>query len=102
MSETTVINPDPTPKQKFLAHTKHVRDHNAMVESELFDLAIDIALLEYQRMMVATIPQDNMSQCACGHVKITGAMEFIKVLKRLGLETQAPPTTKPVGNLQHS
>ncbi len=98
---TTTINADPTPKQKFHGHPDHLAAHNRMVESQEFDLSVDIALMEYQRMLVALTPTDaNLNQAAVSHLKITGAMEFVKCLKNLGL-MPVPPTTKPVGNLQH-
>ena len=101
MTETPVINPDPTPKQKFHTNPTFVAAHNRMVESQEFDLSCDIALMEYQRLLVALGQNEvNLNAAAVAHIKITGAMEYLKTLKGLGLKFTIP-AAKQTGNMQH-
>ena len=97
----TTIDPNPSPKLKFHQNERRVHQHNEIIQSQQFDESIDIALLEYQRALVAiTQSEPNLNSCAVNHIKICGAMEFIKVLKHLGLMPSEPPQTKGT-NLIH-
>ncbi len=98
------INPDPSPKTKFLTNTKIVHDHNEMVQSEQFDLSCDIALMEYQRTLAAYIQSQsdlNLNLAAVAQLKQMGAMEFISIIKRLGLVYTPPAPVKTADNLKH-
>jgi len=101
MAETpkTTVPFNPTPKQRFQAlGNKAMGDHRQMVDSSAFNIAVDMALLQYQRESTATIVDGN----GAGSVglRLQGAQEFINVLRNLS-ETYTLPINRPQDNLKH-
>lgn len=69
-----------------------------MLDSDAFEVGVNIALLEYQGRLTQGTPTAN--DAAMNHFKITGALEFLAVFRNLA-ETTPIPTRKDVGNLTH-
>lgn len=78
---------NPTPKQRFLQNTRAVKDYVAILDSESFNTATDLAMLEYQQTL-ARQTTDALTASAAGF-KLKGALEFLQLLKTL-------PDTHPV------
>lgn len=78
---------------------RDVSAHREMIQSEDFSRSIDFALMEFQRLVSQT-PLDNFNAAAAAHFRITGAQEFIHVLRNLS-ETPKITPIKSDGNLDH-
>lgn len=89
---------NPSPKTKFISHENNVKNHRALLDRPEFDRAVDVGLLEYQRVLCET--RGDMSMAAANHYKLAGAQEFVHVLRNLS-ETPKPPAAPATGNLQH-
>lgn len=90
---------NPSPAAVFRCSARAVKDHHSMVETNTFEDAIRFALLEYQHKLSA-VQMDNFNQCAAHHLKITGAQEFVRILRNLA-DTETPPPAQSTGNLNH-
>lgn len=69
--------------------------HRDMVRSPAFLQALDYALLEMNRQIVAHSRSDNQVTSVALHFKIVGATEFISILKNLGETTKLDAPAKP-------
>lgn len=90
---------NPTPRQRFQEDPKIISSHRDVVGDPKFAYALDMALLEYQRVQ-SMAPQENYNACAAAHFKLVGAMEFMQLLRNLG-ESPTLPAAKPTANLDH-
>ena len=90
---------NPSPKQRFIESKDLVSKHRDLVASSQFQMAADLALLEYQRQLSMT-PFDNYNACAAAHMRMTGAQEFLQQFRNLA-ETVVPPKREVGGNLDH-
>ena len=88
----------PNPRAQFQSSGDNVSKHRDMIGSPVFERALHFALLQYQ----ADLCQDdnNLNECAARHLRIRGAMEFVRVLRLLA-ETPTIPTVKRQDNLDH-
>lgn len=89
---------NPTPKETFLSNRALLEKHNSLLERPEFEAACHFGLLEYQRVLSqSTVP---FQDAAANHYKMTGALEFLAVLKNLS-SNPTRPTTVDRDNLQH-
>ena len=89
---------NPTPRQRFTEAHAAVKEHHEMLQRQSFQFAADMALLEYQRLLAATLPDNN--GWAAAHLRLAGAQEFLDVFRNLG-ETPTIPSGRAEVNLNH-
>lgn len=99
----TTINPpfqvNPQPKARFLAEGADViKAHRDLMQNQNLKLAIDVALLQYQGQLSNAKPPDAAS-AAFSFYKVTGALEYINVLKNLAETPPAAPAKTSTDNL---
>ena len=92
------MNPNPTPKQRFVATKPMVERHRDLMQKPEFEAACDFAMMEYQQRLSAM--NVTFNDAAANHFKITGALELIAIMRNLG-ETTPLPTKRIDDNLQH-
>lgn len=97
---STPIITNPTPQARFQQLSTNITQHRALIEKPELDRAIDVALLEYQRQLVMVGPPENFNMAASAHIRMTGALEFIQVLRNLA-ETPRAFTAVTRGQLDH-
>jgi hypothetical protein len=83
-----------TPKQRFQSQQQTFSNFRDLVMSELFMVAVNTALLEYNTQIASAAGDDGNGAAAMG-LKLKGALEFIATLKGLA---ELPPTIKPRNN----
>lgn len=88
-----------TPKGRFLQSPQYCKAHHNWVDSEIFNISMDYALLEYQRLISSKVT-DQVTACAAG-LKMQGVVEFIAVLRNLADQAAAVPRRQDPDNLQH-
>lgn len=95
---STVVK-NPSPKAQFQEVSTNITKHRDMVGTNEFNRATNYALLEYQSMLAKGASTFN--ECASAHLKVTGALEFIQVMRNLG--ESFTPTVAPriADNLDH-
>lgn len=86
-------NPNPTPKQVYQSDGRQVSAHRALVESPVFENAVNAALLQYSRQLA--------EQGGKTGKLLTGAFQFVDVLRNLG-ETPKLPKPPESMNLDHN
>ena len=89
---------NPTPAQRFRDAPDNIRKHRDMIDSHEFQRAADFAMLEYQvrlTMSANPAPADVIGQ------RITGALEFLQVMRFLGEVPQPVAPRRDVGQLNH-
>lgn len=90
-----------TPRQRLLNSKTLVGAHREITGHGAFDLVADSALLEYQRQLLTSSDvQSGFNQAAAAHLKMSGAMEFLKIFLSLSADPEVPKSTAP-GNLNH-
>lgn len=100
MASTTKPVINPTPKTRFQESGQNIGSHRDMVDSQVFQRAIDFAVMEYTRQLATNTAQDSQ-RAAVNGFKQAGAMEFIDVLRNLS-ESPAPmPPPTQIPQLNH-
>lgn len=96
MASTTKPVVNPSPKTRFQESGQNVGSHRDMVDSTVFQRAIDFAVMEYTRQL-ATDTARTSGNAAINGFKQAGALEFIDVLRNLSESPQpvAPPAQIP-------
>ena len=94
MSETTLVK-NPTPKQQFLADSKGVTAHNNIMQMPQIQASLNMATLEYQRRLFMEVKDGNAAAAAA--LKVSGALEFVDVLIKLGTAPTAPEQPRILG-----
>ena len=84
-------NYNPTPKQVFLADALGVKAHKTLLDSPYLHQVIDVAILQYQRVMCDSRTCDG-NTAAQNHFKIQGVHEFVHILKNLSETPEIPKT----------
>ena len=101
MAETKSKAPEPirhpTPKQRLHANTRLIKDYVVMVDSEVFQQATDLAMLQYQQQTTQRV-NDTVTGAMAG-LKLQGAQEFLAILRSLP-DTSVVSTRKDNDNLQ--
>lgn len=87
---------NPTPKQVLLLDAAGLKQHEKLMSDPQLYASLDIALLEYQRRLSNQRVDGNGA--ASNHFKITGAIEFLDVLKNLS-QTNTPTPVRTPGEL---
>lgn len=87
-----VINP--TAKAQFIADPKRVSSHNSMVQIPQMRDSLNMALLEYQRIMIGNLTDANAG--AAVSFKLKGAEEFINIFLSLGMTRSEPKIVTPI------
>lgn len=88
---------NPTPKQRFIQNTRALKDYVGILDNEAFQVATDLAMLEYQRTL-SRQTTDALSASAAGF-KLKGALEFLNTLRSLP-DTTVLPARVDVDNLK--
>jgi hypothetical protein len=94
MSEPQVIIHNPSAKYQFMKSAKRVGDHRNIMQMGQFQDSVNMALLEYQRMVFRDANDGNSS--AAAGMKVKGALEFVDTLFKLGEMPQQPERSKLV------
>ncbi len=97
MAEPIILNP--TPKQQVTANSKRIALHRAVVETTGFQDAINMGLLQYQRMLAESTVDSNVA--AASMFKLKGAQEFVQVLIHLTHHTSIKTESK-IAQLDHN
>jgi hypothetical protein len=97
---------NPTPKQQFLAKGTWISDHRRMVDSEVFQRAIDHASRHYVRSLHGIAPTDLthpnfMAASAMNFQRIQGMHDFIQVLLCLSEVVKKTESVKLSDNLDN-
>lgn len=79
---TTVVNP--SPRSQFRSNVKSLAEHNNAMQSPATTLALNMALLQYQRDLLGKMSDANAA--AAVSFKLKGAEEFIAIYLTLGLD----------------
>ena len=87
---------NPTPKQRFLQNTRAVKDYVGILDNEAFQVATDLAMLEYQQALTRQTT-DALTASAAGF-KLKGALEFLQTLRTLP-DTALLPARRDSDNL---
>lgn len=87
------MNYNPRPQDAYRSNSQLTKNHHALVEQEPLRIAIDTALLEYQRKQTEMAAPD-LGGCAACFLRIQGAQEFVGLLLNLA-ET---PTSTPIAD----
>lgn len=90
----------PSPKQRFQESQQNVSHHRELIQRNEFQRACDFAMMQYQGELAAN-STDNFNVCAAAHLKITGALEFIRVFRLLGEQVIPGPKIVDRDNLTH-
>lgn len=80
-----------------MAVASSVREHRAMIEKPEFDRAVDMAQLEYQKLLAGQVVDGNTAMSA--GFRAQGAIEFIGILKTLAESVQMPAPRRDPDNL---
>lgn len=97
MADQRIVNP--LPKTRYQSNATVIREHREMVDSMVFQRAVDMALLQYQAELCGR--NGDMSAAAGSHFKATGALEFLHILKTLSESAPAVPRTVDRDNLKN-
>lgn len=96
------MNYNPSPQSEFAKNPQLVKNHHDLVENHNLRLAIENALLEYQRRQANNTVTD-IGSCAVGFLRIQGAQQFVDMFYNLAesatLERAADVVNLP-GNLK--
>lgn len=93
-----MANKNPSPKQRFQLTRPALEAHNALMQRPEFGMSCDFALMEYQWRLSSQSATFN--DAAANNFKITGALEFLAVMRNLG-ESTPLPVRQDLDNLQH-
>ncbi len=93
-----------TPRARFISEPRNVSAHRRIVDSQDFQLAIDTALMEHTRAIVALsgkLDSDGATQAAaaCFHL-ISGAHQLVQVFNMLSEPIAAPAAQAKIESLQ--
>lgn len=88
---------NPSPKLRYVSNGQVVKAHREMTQSDTFQRAVDSAMLQYQFELSGQ--RVDGSGAAANHFKLTGALEFIHLLKCLAEPPQQAPKPKDFDNL---
>lgn len=92
-------NVNPSPKSRFQESQQNVSHHRELIQRNEFQRACDFGLLQYQGQLASMDLQGNMNNAAANHLKITGVIEFLHVLRHLGETAQQGPKIVDRDNL---
>lgn len=95
MAEPIPVNP--SPKARYLSDATVVRRHKELTQSGIFQHAVDMALLQFQ-VELSQQKVDGVG-AAANHFKVTGALEFVNLLKGLAETPLRMPARKDRDNL---
>lgn len=87
---------NPTPKQRFLLNTRALKDYVGILDTDAFQTATDLAMLEYQQAL-SRGTTDALTASAAGY-KLKGALEFLQTLRTLP-DTSTIAPRRDVDNL---
>jgi hypothetical protein len=88
-------NFNPSPKTRFIQVEANVKAHHALIERSDLDRSLDVALQQYQLLLVLDAKDANAA--AAAHFKITGVLEFLHQFKYLAEAVAPNKTNKPTG-----
>lgn len=80
MSEQIVINP--SAKFQFMKDSKRISAHRNIMQMDQTQDSINMALLEYQRLLLVNAADANAA--AAAGLKLKGALEFVDIMMKLG------------------
>ncbi len=81
---------------RFQQDDRRTKAHLSLMERDDLAGSLDAALMEYQRQLCQN--SSTLNDAAANHFKISGALEFLNVFKRLS-EQPAPLAKRPDGQL---
>lgn len=96
-------NPNKSPKERFVEMSQWVGEHRQMVDSQAFTRGCDMALLQYQRQLSASISHEGLNSgnlAASAGLRMQGAMEFLSILRNIS-EVPSPAPRRSDDNLTH-
>lgn len=91
------MNYNPSPRSEFAKNPQLVAKHRDLVQNPNLRLAVENALLQYQREQ-CDLKMGDIGACAAGFLRLQGAQQFIELLYNLS-ESEAPVKTADVVNL---
>lgn len=84
-----------SPQARFQASLEAVEKHRSLVSHPSFEKSVETALLQYQHQESAKASR-TLEIAAATQFKISGAHEFVQLLRNLSEQQQAPkPQTFP-------
>lgn len=93
------LNPNASPKARFIANPRTVSDHRQMVDLDAFNRGCDAALLQYGLLLTEQC-KDGQTAMANGF-RVQGANEIIAILKTISESSPVTPR-RATDNLDHS
>lgn len=93
------LNPNASPKARFISNPRAISEHRQMVDSAAFSVGCDSALLQYQ-VLLSEQTKDGNTAMANGF-KMQGATEVIAILKTISESSPIAPR-RTTENLDHS
>lgn len=92
MKEVTApSNANPTPMQVLHSSKEMLHRHRELMQQPAFVQAVQMAEAQYVRMLATSRSVCDGNTAAANFYKISGASEFINVLKNLGETAPLPP-----------
>lgn len=96
-----------TPRSKFIATPENVKQHRALLDNAAFQRAMDTAMAEYVRAVIALSGGKDLDSAGANQAMascfamISGAQQFVEVLSRLA-EPYAvrPPQPEKITSLE--
>lgn len=88
-----------TPKERFTKDSERVEAHRFIVTHAQFEDSINTALLEFQQGLARG--KMDVTQAAANHFQMSGALEFVRILKNLS-EIPTTPRAPAMPTLNHN
>lgn len=94
-----MIQTNPKPREKFQAEKQWIKGHKELLESPVFDTALDFAMLQFVRELAE---DKNAAQMAGPYaMMITGAHKYVEILRGLSSMPVTTPKVLDPDNLNH-
>lgn len=88
-----------SPKQRFIKSKDRCEAHRFIVSHAQFDQSVDVAMAEFTNELLHSIPA-TVHDGAANAYAIAGAQKFVRILKNLSEQAEAPRSA-PVSQLRH-
>jgi hypothetical protein len=88
-----------SPKARFVQSKSRCEAHRAIVGHAQFDQSVDVAMAELTDELLRSLPA-TVHDGAANAYAISGAQKFVRILKNLSEQVEAPRSA-PVSALRH-
>jgi len=88
-----------SPKQRFIKSKDRCEAHRFIVSHAQFDQSVDVAMAELTSELLHSIPP-SVHDGAANAYAIAGAQKFVRILKNLSEQAEAPRSA-PLSQLRH-